>query len=305
MKKLFLACLLVPAAARAEEMIGLDLFAPRASVSVQGGPTKDFKDVPGTFREHGWSADASVPLTGRAASDSDGATGHQLLARAAFGVASPDVSFLNRQPTLYSGALGLTEILLRPSKNFLLFSAGASFAEDDKTIQHMSPRFTGMGLASYRTESKLIFLYGLGYSYGFGRGLLLPVLGLQWRTEGPWSGSVLLPFSVKVRYRVNQDFRWGLLVGASGDRYRFSNEGSFPGASETLRLRLTQGRAGFDADYRLSKGLSLAGELGVLAGRRFAISDGNTDLVASGIQPSGYLKLSVRQSFGKSALQAK
>lgn len=88
-------------------------------------------------------------------------------------------------------------------------------------------------------------------TYQFGRGLAVPVVGGIWRVNPRWSLSGTLPFSVAASYRVRDNLGLRFLLGFAGNRYRFANDGEFPGQPETVYLSIVQSRPIAEVEWKV------------------------------------------------------
>ena len=306
-----LGALLLTAAAAGQEAVAqedleLDLFRPRLEITGERVPQREFTDIPGDFfSQRSLDLKLNVPLGSTHFHPGKAILGHQIFAQVQMKSSPTDISFLDRDLDLYSGAARVTGLMLSRTGNLYIASLGASFAEDDQTIDNLDPRFAGVGIGTYRKNEELTFIYGGIVSYAYGRRLTIPMFGLVWRYRPKWSLFTVVPFVVKTTYRRSDKLSLNFNLAVSGDRHRFANEGDFPGEPETIFLRVVQSRLGAELEYRPNRDHAFLGEVGVLSNRRLEFSrtsEIDDTILEADIEPSGYLRLAWRYSFGKSLL---
>jgi len=302
-----------------EEQLVLDLFRPQLDIGLEGIPRRGFSDdedgvLPNgitdltdeEFRRGTVFLNTNIPLA-RTHVDPDGSIiGYQFFASAQFASSSTEITFLSRDPELYNGGLRFTAVMLSRGLNMYVASVGAGFAEDQETIGDMKPRFSGLGLGTYRKGEKTTFIYGGVYTFTFGRGRVLPLFGVLWKLNPSWSLGTVLPLSVRATYHPGEKGKLHLLLAPAGDEFRFSNEDpvEFPGEEDTVLLRLTGIKLGAEWEYKASSHFGFAVQGGVIGARRlkFVESQGEDPFLDARIDPAGYLKLLARFTFGQSLL---
>jgi Domain of unknown function (DUF6268) len=295
------------APARAQEDMELQLFRPRLEIAGERSPDKPFQDIPGEFGQRAVEFKLNLPLGPTVFHpQAEHLLGHQVFAQLQYASAPTDISFLGRTPRLQTGAARIAALFLSQNLNLYGGMLGASFAEDDKTIDHLEARFSGMGFGTYRKTEKLMFIYGGVVSYQYGRRLAIPLFGVSWRYRPRWSLFSVVPFLVKTTYTGSERYRLSFQLAVTGNRYRFSNEGDFPGEPETIFLRLRQARLGAEIEYHLTRDNSILGEAGVQNARTLDFtrtSRPDSDFFSEPIDPAGYVKVAWRYTFGKSLVE--
>lgn len=292
----------------AEEDLVLDIFRSRVEIGVDGFPNRPFKEDPqpgptiGEYGSRSAFVNANIPLGGVHVS-SGRVLASQWFLGASYQYSSPDVTFLSNDRTLMNGGLYASALWLSKGHELYIASFGATFAEDDKTINNVQPRFFGTFLGTHRFTPKTTLLYGGSFSYVFGRGLPLPILGARWRLSDKWTLTGMLPFVIDARYRARDDIAIRIRLSPQGNQYRFSNQGEFPGQDDTLRLRINQPRLIGELEWKATRGFALIVQGGVTRARKFSILDtDNNDILAGTTASAGYARVAARFTFGKSLL---
>ena len=289
---LFFLCGLFAAfsSARAEDVQDLidGSSHPRISISVGSMPLRTFQNYTGSFEKQMTSLSVVIPFAGDSFS--------RWSVRASLHTTAAEVSVLPEQLSLLSGSVGLSNTIYDDAQDHYVVSCGIGFASDDQLLDVIRFRFSGVGIGNHSLNQNFALLYGLSYSYVLGRGLLLPVAGFHWKVSDDVSLRALLPFSLRLRYRVDERWAFGLKAMLDGDRFQYFNEGNAFSAPQHAYLRLTQLECGPDFVLTVSPLLSLSGEVGVAVARRLWISSDSDDFLSAKINPGGYARATAQFS---------
>ncbi|HUD72611.1 MAG TPA: DUF6268 family outer membrane beta-barrel protein [Dongiaceae bacterium] len=306
-----MAAWLATPAARAQEGFDLRLFRPSVGVWFGGSPDVDFTPDPDSppvegqygARSIGFGANFPLGLTG-VHLDNEHLLAHQVLLGVTFATTDQTIDPLARAPRLYNGGITTTALFATKAGNLYAGSLGASFAEDEDTIDDLKTRLFALGLGTWRKSRTLAFVYGGAVTYLFGRESVLPAFGVLWNPSPNWFISGALPFSVRVSQHVSEKVRFNYLLYAAGQRYRFANDGTFPGQDEVVFQRMRETHLGAEIEYRPSHDWAILGQAGIAGGRRLSFADqGEEDFFDSKIDPAPYVKVGVRCLFGKTVLE--
>jgi len=286
----------------AGEEFELDLFRPQVGVTGLKTPKKDFEDVSGDYSSRTLTFDLTVPIGKSTIRPEEGPLLSQVLVKSSLRLWRPDISFLNKDRRFYQGNASVVGLFIKDLKNFFLAAGGASFAEDEDTLDEMELRPSFLGMGVHKMEFRVALIYGAAFSYVFGRGTFFPILGLSWKMTPDWTLTTILPLFVKVTHPLTPDLRLGFILGVTGDRTRFDNDGAFPGRADTLHLRVVKVNLGTELNYKVTKDLNLFGEAGILGGRKLTFLDGKTKLLETDIDPAVYIQIGMRYSWGETIL---
>ena len=301
-----LACGAAPVLA--QEDIDLRLFRPQIDLSGETFQDKPFDDMTGEkYGSDALSFAANIPLGKTHVRWDRKYRASQFFAHVLASRSTPDITFLTgAQRQLYSGVLAASGVWLSRSNNLYVASAGGSFAEDDRTIHDAKWRSYALFLGTHKIREWITLVYGGAATYQFGRGLALPVIGMVWWINPKWTLIGTLPFSVAATYRIRDDLGLRLLLGFAGNRYRFANDGEFPGQPETVYLSTLQSRLNAELEWKAGSAVSLYAQGGTARTLQFVFSDdaniGGDKFIDDSTVPTGYLKVGARFTFGKSIL---
>jgi hypothetical protein len=305
------AAWLVAPAAFAQEGFDLRLFRPSLNVYFGGSPDANFTPeagsapVEGQYGARSVGFGANIPL-GRTGvhPGNEHLLANQVLLGVTFATTDQTIDVLSRAPRLYHGGLTTTALFATKAGNLYAGSLGASFAEDEDTLSNLDTRLFALGLGTWRHSPTLAFIYGGAVTYLFGRESVLPAFGVIWSPDPNWLISGALPFSVRATQRFKNDLRLSYLLYAAGQRYRFANDGTFPGQDEVVFQRMRESHLGAEIEYRPSRDWALLGQAGVAGGRQLSFANQNEDdFFESKIDPALYVRVGVRYVFGKTVLE--
>jgi hypothetical protein len=295
---LAVAVTLFPAStALGQDVLGLGLTRPHASVTLGGTPNADLSDRPGVFGSRNLSASLTFPIAGSSPKE-DSTSRFQLFGHVNAQVADAEVSFLGGSSTYYSGVAGLSAVFTASARDTFVASLGAGWAADESALSDSGFRGSGLLLGIHRTSPSFSFSYGLSYNYLFGEGRLLPAFGIDWLPAANWRVRVLLPYAVSVRTRASDRWTLGLRAGVDGNRFSVANGGTFPGQPEDLQLRATGMRVVLEAAVRLGSGVSLRVEGGVAVARKLSVYNGDVQLLSTRVETAPYGALTLAYAFG-------
>ncbi|HUJ27202.1 MAG TPA: DUF6268 family outer membrane beta-barrel protein [Myxococcales bacterium] len=159
-------------------------------------------------------------------------------------------------------------------------------------------RGLGLGLGTLRLSERVRMLYGVVFGYAFGKGLLLPALGLRWQMAPDWTLAVLVPFEARIEWQAARDLRLGLLAGLAGDRAEIANDGAFPGSSGALALGTRRFQLGLLARLRAASDIAIEAMAGVRSEGRIFLDDGDQRPLDASLGVSGFALLQVSLAFG-------
>jgi len=293
-------------AASAQEEFDLRLIRPVVTLSAWGTPTTSLQQNGGDYGASTILFGANIPLGSTHIHPGGKLLGHQYLlgANASTTSQSIDTTALNINSRLYSGALTFSALLASSAGNLYLGSVGASFAEDSDTISNLDTRLFAVGLGSYRKSNQLMFIYGAALTYIYARELLLPVFGVVWRPNPTWSLTGTLPFYIRASQKVRPNMQMNYLLYVVGQRYRFANDGLFPGQDAVVYDRVRESHLGAEIEYRPTPDLALLAQAGIANRRQVSFANLNEDdFAADTVDPALYVKLTLRYAFGKSLVE--
>jgi hypothetical protein len=296
------------ALAQVEDDIELKLFRPRLELGGDSFSDRAFEDGAGDYGSRSTRLDLSFPLSATHVRPQRSIMAYQLLGRVHGSSESPDITFLADDHRLVTAGVSVAALFVGSDENLYVGSVGATVAEDDETISD-SPKARpyAFGLGTRHLGSKVTLGYGGAYSYQYGRGYLLPIIGVIWKMSPRWTLTALPPFVVSAGFKANEHLTVRIRTAPAGNRYRFSNadQVDFPGEPDTLYLRVVQWRTTGEVEWKASRNFSVLAAIGSSRTLRFAISadeQGDAPLFEDETKPAAYARVAARFTFGKTVL---
>ncbi len=286
-----------------EDHLGSDFLRPQIVAGFSDVSARVFRDIDGTYDASALTLEATVPVIGES-SRSEQSGSYLLLARSRFSAVTPQISFLSYSRTLWISTVGLTGGIRTSSGHLYLLSLNGGAAEDERVIGNPRLRPTGSLLGKYQLENTFAFIYGLSYSYVFGRGLLLPMLGAHCTVAQNLAMHVILPYSFELEYNELQDLRFELVARANGDQIHVKNDNGFLPQSPVVYLKNSQVEVALNVSIELGQRWWLCGEAGISRDRRFAVGTQNDNFVSGRIENAGYSSLAVKYLLNPTELQS-
>lgn len=192
------------------------------------------------------------------------------------------------------GAGGGVVLGTRGGESYLL--GAMLLADADLTGSRASAlRGAGLALGTLRLGEDVRALYGLVFGYGFGRGLLLPALGLRWRIAPSWTFGVLLPVELRLAWQTSAELSLAMIAAVSGDRVELANDDALSGSSEALAAGRRTLDVALSARLRASRRLVLELRAGVRSQGRIFADSGDRRVFDEAVAASGFA--SVRAVF--------
>jgi hypothetical protein len=285
------------------EDFSIELFRPRVDVGIESVPKADLQDSGDTFSMHSLTLQGNLPIGKTHVYAGGPVAAYQILAHARAKASVADISFLEDTREFYAGGLAVTGIILGRDLNLYAVALGVSFADDADSLESLEPRFSGVGVGTYRIGNDFAILYGAAFTYLYGQGLGLPIAGAYWRISPRWSVAGMLPFACGATYNAGRDLKIRFLLGVVGERHEFANNDELPGESDDLYFSVTGGRLGAQVDHAFTPNTTVVAEAGVIGVRQLTVADSDEDIRSEAVDATGYARLFLRYTFGESLWQ--
>jgi len=181
------------------------------------------------------------------------------------------------QPTmirLFQSQTNLSGVLLSGKKNIWISSLGINLIGDTRHPAGSIILPNGSLLFMRRVNPKWSYTVGVGYSFLFGQGLGLPLLGFRYRPDRKKQLSVVLPYSITYRIRHNTRLTSQFqLKPAGGFGIWYSSDYSKENTIKPTFFRRRAFSAGYVGLYPISDRWQLRFGLSLLVRRKIWISD--------------------------------
>jgi hypothetical protein len=144
-------------------------------------------------------------------------------------------------------------------------------------------------------NTKFKYRIGLTYTYLFGEGNLLPIVGGTYRFNQKNILLVNLPYNITYRHVINSNLTAGLFLKPNGSMNRFMNRNYFDSSYNTVLFRRTSYLLGANIIYKISPKFRLMADLAISSKQQLRFTqdaerDGKSYYEAS-VKPTYYLSL--------------
>jgi hypothetical protein len=275
-------------------------------------PNRSFKDTSGQFGYNTIAGHVTIPLFGNRNKIKEALTSgdkpsdlhfYQTSLHASFGSSPFTIGFVGDPHHFYNGSVSMGAMFFT-EKNIFIANLGIGMAADDQVIKNNNTRyrFSGSFMVANKHSKTTTYYYGLAYTYTYGRGLPLPVLGIHTKLgdDSKWSLSGILPLSLQLHYALDKSWRLGYYLRPAGDRYQFTNSNELPSASPYVFMQVRQFQTGASFRCKINPLFTLEGDAGVLFGGNIRFSEYNDRknyITEAKIKPGPSLKLSLVYRF--------
>jgi len=118
-------------------------------------------------------------------------------------------------------SVGLRGIYFNGDKNIWLLNLSPFFAEDRNTINNARLRMFGDFIFSRVVNEKFSYRLGLSYTYRFGGGRFLPVLGMRIGNYNKGFLMIQIPKNISYTHKISKNGYLGIYMRPYGGTYRF------------------------------------------------------------------------------------
>lgn len=297
MNRILVSILLVASSCLAQEAIDNNPLNGMIRVSFGRIPQTNFITNSGAYESRWSGINAVIPVHRAMNASNEGFSFQQYSLTGTLRRNTTELSLFTEQRVITTGRIGISWIYIGESKNLYLINSSLGIAEDKLLGDSPEMRFTLTTLGLYRLSDPFRLIYGGNYSSLFGRDLLLPILGMQWQIHDEWSSTVILPFSLAIRYKPNSSVALKLGISAAGERARIANQGTVVLSSNDLQLQMTGVKIAVRCTVKLSEDFGMDAEFGSIARRSIKLMSGSSTLFSTDINTARYFSVGIRYSF--------
>ncbi len=171
---------------------------------------------------------------------------------------------------LESLKLRLSQIKMSGPGNLLILSAGISASgEFEKSAVAYYP--SALALYSFSKSSALRWNLGLAYSYVFGKGGILPLLGMRYELSKNFELQILLPAHIKINQFINSEEILSYFIRANGMRSKVKSADLLSGPNELANYQERGAEMGIGYETAESRRNQFNVELGAMLARKIKI----------------------------------
>ncbi|MEM9327744.1 MAG: DUF6268 family outer membrane beta-barrel protein [Bacteroidota bacterium] len=190
--------------------------------------------------------------------------------------------------------VGTTMLYSNGEKSTFISNIRVRWREDEFTDSNPKLFPDAAVIWKYQKNEQWSYTAGLAYTYAFGAGFPVPMLGFSKSFRNDGQLTVILPLSVSYQKRTKHDHTYQLFLRPNGDVARFGNNDVFSEHEDDDLLIRERGMQ-LGASYSFPLGpLQIEPEVGLLTNQNlsFASSDSNlfnpAEIYSSGIQSTMY-----------------
>jgi hypothetical protein len=263
-------------------------------------PERSFNDLSGTIRSEWGGINAVVPVFRSMTSTDAGISLSQFAITGSVRKNIIDLPLPTSEHDVTTALLGASWMLRTESKQIYSVSGSVGFTEDKLLSASRELRVKLTALGQYRISDPVKLIYGINYSAIYGRDLLLPLVGINWKPMEDWSGTLVLPFSLSVRYTAGSNAVLRFAVSASGERMNIANDGNFAGGPSVLQMRIRGAKISLSFLGKISDDVHVNIEAGGLSQRNLEILASDATLLSARVKATGYVSAGFRFYFSLS-----
>ena len=184
-----------------------------------------------------------------------------------------EMDFRHENHKLYHAGAGLDFIYFPGRKILYLVNFNANIYQDNYVSGIGDIRYTGFFMLNYRINKTVSLKGGLSYSFLFGRGIPLPILGAEFHFKSGTEINLLLPYYLNVTQKLGNKSTLSLSFKPDGSVYEFSNKGNFIGYDPLIQLRQTSFKAGLNYAFAFNDNIKIFIEGGIVRHSSVAFSE--------------------------------
>jgi hypothetical protein len=174
------------------------------------------------------------------------------------------MDFLHENHKLFHAGGGLDFIYFPGRKILYLVNFNANIYQDNYVSGIADLRYTGFFLLNYRASKTVSLKGGLSYSFLFGRGIPLPILGAGFHFKSGTEINLLLPYYFNIAQKLGAKSTLSLTMKPDGSVYEFSNKGNFVGYEPIVQLRQTSFKVGINYAFAFNENVKFFIEGGMI-----------------------------------------
>ncbi len=202
-----------------------------------------------------------------------------------FSYQSLDLSFLKNKQNIFRIGTSVSSITYNGKKSIYIANINAFIANDDYTIYHPQVRYSGAFMYQYIKSKKISYNLGLIYTYNFGRGILLPILGLNIKTDKHTGFNINLPLGITYFNRNNNKYFYKISLKPRGNVATLTNQfGEFNTQANTVVLRQRESTLNYLGIFKPSDKFNFTFQAGLALNRHLYMSENTSGVLVNIIQ---------------------
>ncbi len=219
------------------------------------------------------------------------------------------MTFLNQQHRLNHLNGGLDFIYFPGYRILYSANIAANIFQDNYIKGFYKFRYTGYGFANYKANDVLSFKAGIAYSFLYGRGAFMPIIGTSLHLKNGTSITINFPYAAVISQELNEHVSLSIALKPDGSVYEFTNNNQFIGEDSIVQLRQQSWKLGLILSVGLTDHIKCFLDAGLVSHSNVAFSEASItskeNFTEAAIKDGIYIKVGVVYSFGKKPLFGK
>ena len=289
-KIILLLCLFVQTVS-AQLFFGNRMQFTQLSIDYKTLPTRSIKQPDSNYKytSHEFGMNAFVPVYSKQFEHAEQKNNLGIFVTPTLRFSNFNLSYLPSRIFINAG-FGLGTYYHFKQKNTLTTLLQAQVNEDEFTINNALLRYGGILVYTRKSSERFSYYLGATYTYVFGDGYLLPIIGARFKMGKTSQLMIALPYHINFTHRFNSTLRLSVSLKPNGGINRYQNRYAFNTNDEVLMMRRRSLVLGTSLYYQLKNNLLLGGELAAVFAHKviFTTQDNSqifvTNTIANGLQ---------------------
>lgn len=294
LKIILLLCLFVQTTL-AQLFFGNRMQFTQLSIDYKALPTRSVKQPDSNYKyaSHEFGMSAFVPVYAKQFEHAEQKNNLGIFVTPTLRFSNFNLSYLPSRIFINAGC-GVGTYYHFKQKNTLTAILQAQVNEDEFTINNVVLRYGGMLVYNHKSSERFSYYLGTTYTYIFGDGYLLPVIGGRFKMGKTSQLMVALPYHINFTHRFNSKLRLSVSLKPNGGINRYQNRYNFNTNDEVLMMRRRSLVFGTSLYYQLKNNILIGGELAAVLAQKvtFTTQDNSQTFVSNSI--ANGLQLSLR-----------
>jgi hypothetical protein len=274
------------------------LISPKIFLNYNYIPPADLTDTTGQYAAAAASIGFSVPVYGKIMQKEPNSGSFLLVhLNGEFELESKELGALDDDRLFFKPWIGTSMFYHTGTRSTFMGNLSFRWMEDEITGADPKVFPTALFLWRIKQNERLSYVFGTTFTYTFGAGLPIPILGLNMDLGNNSKLNLILPLSIEFQKSLPKGQIFRLFLSPDGDVTRMGNNQVFPKV-QAEDLVLGKRYLKFGLSYSLARnGLRIMPEIGVLGRRSLTFSDSETSIFkpiefySTGIDPTPFFKL--------------
>lgn len=213
------------------------------------------------------------------------------------------MTFLDQQHRLNHLGGGLNFVYFPGYRILYSASIAANVFQDNYIKGFYKFRYTGFGFINYKANDVISFKVGATYTFLYGRGAYLPIIGAAFNFKKGTNVTINYPFAATVTQKINDHSSLSVALKPDGSVYEFTNNNQFIGEDSIIQLRQQSWKLGLIYTVSLTDNIKCFLDAGLVSKSNVAFSQSSItskeNFTEAFLKDGIYIKVGFTYSFGK------